>query len=623
MAYLVLPEDRGRQERLIQAHWIVNQSLPRRARDEPADEVYRRLRQQVLRRALHPPRRTRARLGPWLRLQPAVTSTDEDQALAEEIARLEPHERTAYVLLRVESMTEDDARDLLARLEVADPQAALRAAAAVDERVAPGDQATLLARPPMDPTITRLYGRRARPAMSRPILAVGGALLAAALVAGVSFATGHPWAGARDHIHGGAHDGAHGGRHGAGGADRVTTVGAEVWKRTTRLDLDTWPTRGDLAGDGGFVKEALRAWSRPSGAATFDQAAGGPPDSAPHLLYAGTVGADRVALLHDSARVARYTTGGSGTRLEIYPEGRLLPGGASPLKLAPGRLLLPPWVTGVKAAALDGGDADWAQVPVRGGVTEALPRPHKPGGCWRGPVLELQQPSIAHGRPYTLADLGGLQAANIMYQPPPPAPVRRLGPHQIDGAPEAIPFGFELWGRLACSGAGPGVVADRGGSVESAMAWEFWAGDLPDGGGRGHWVCTRYTLGSGRSATYALLLDGRGATLTGRRSDTWDCSRLQRDVASGTWWRSPKGRWFYLAAASRRVVALSADGPFSRPAVKKGFLIAEGPRSGAAPSGKITVSAVNYDQKPMPVYQAEHGNPHSPGAPIRAQRQIP
>ncbi|MBO2454726.1 hypothetical protein J4573_47090 [Actinomadura barringtoniae] len=597
MAYLVLPDDLAKHDRLIHAHWIVNQSLPRGPR-RPRADLYEKLRHQVLRKAMRPAHTGRARLGPWLRLQPA-TSTDDDLALTTELGRLTAEERAAYVLLHLESMPADDAAGLLADLGVPDPAAALRGAAAIDEHLPPLDQDALLARPPMDPTITRLYGHRTHPAMSRPTLAMFAAATAAvAAAAALTFAFGHPWASAGDN--GPA-------AHAAGGRpDHLTRTRPGEWERTTRLDLDTWPARGDLTGDDAFTSGALAAWNAASTRdrdITRDHADPGPPDAAPQLLYAGHAGSARVALLHDSSRVARYTEDRGTTALELFPEGRLLPGGASPLRLAPGKLLMPPWVTAVKSAALDGGRAHWQPVNVAGGVA-SVPAVPVSSGCARGPVLELQQPTIAHGRPYTIIDLGGLQSANLLYEPPPPAPVRRLGPHQVDSAPEAVPWGFQLWGKLACRPAGPAAVTGHGpGSVEMAMAWEFWAGNLPDGGGRGHWVCTRYGLGDGGSRTYATLLDDRGATLTGQRSGTWDCSRLQRDVVSGTWWKSPKGRWYYLAAASRRVVILAADGPFSHPAVKKGFLVAQGPKGGQQPPGKVSLQAENYDHHPMPIFQ--------------------
>ncbi|MBW8485419.1 hypothetical protein [Actinomadura parmotrematis] len=590
MAYLVLPGGMEQSDRLAAAHWIVHRSRTRRSGD--ADRLYAELRDRVLRRAMRGPGRPGPRLGPWLRARPAAASGD-DLELTGALGGLSAGARAAYVLHGVEGLPDDQVRARLAAIGVADAEVALAEAAALDEGTSPDERRALLARPALDPTIARLYGRAARP--RRPAALVAAA---AVLVGGGAVVAAGGLGAARS----GAQAAFLGGR-----PEAVTEAPAGLWRRTTRLGLEAWNPRGDLAGDGGLAKEALRAWNGGERAVSYDGTGTAPPSGRPQLLYAGTVDGRRVALLHDDERVARYTAlpGERGKRtLEVFPEGRILPGGASPLKLAPGRYLLPPWVTGVKAAPLGDGEARWADVPVRDGVTAPVGAAAG-AGCWRGPVLELQQPEIAHGRPYTMADLGRLSAANLMYQPPPPAPVRRLGPHQIDGAPEAMPQGFALWGRLGCTPAGPAALDRAGrGDVESATAWEFWSGALPDKGGKGHWVCTRYAYDNGRSATYATLLDDRGAVLTGAHTDTWDCSRLQRDVVSGGWWRSPAGRWWYLAAASRRVTTLYADGPFERPAVKDGFLTARGPAGARPPSGRVLLTGGNYHGQLMPVFQA-------------------
>ncbi|WP_067488322.1 hypothetical protein [Actinomadura hibisca] len=602
MAYLVLPGTLDEHERLVAAHWIVDRS--RRGGSGETEEVYARLSDRVLHQAAHHPDRPRrrltggsTRLGPWLRVRPAAPSGD-DLALTSALAALPPQARAAYVLRHLEELPEETVHERLAALGVADPDAALREAAAVDERVPPEIRDQVLARPTLDPTVVRLHARlHGRPGYSGRRAAAVATVAALVAAGGAVILTGGL---GEAHVSGFAD-------RSVGRADRVTATPAGAWRRTTRLDLDTWPARGDLAGDGDFTGEALRAWNGDVKAAASGGVSTAPPARDPQLLYAGRLGNRRIALLHDADRVARYTVSGENRTLEIFPEGRTLPGGASPLKLAAGRYLLPPWVTGLRASYL-GGAARWRNVPVRGGVTG--PVRAASGGCWRGPVFELRQPEIAHGRPYTMADLGGLQSANLMYQPPPPAPVRRLGPHQIDAAPDAEPDGFTLWGRLGCAPSAPTSLDRTGrGDVESATAWEFWRGDLPDKGGRGRWICTRYAYGGGRSVTYTTLLDGRGqALLTGRRDDTWDCSRLQRDVASGTWWRSPKGRWHYLAAASRRVTVLTADGPFvRRPTVRGGLLTVAGPVAEHAPDGRVTLAAADHQRRAMPVFQADPG----------------
>ncbi|WP_018657945.1 hypothetical protein [Actinomadura flavalba] len=554
LAYLVLPGDLEPEDRLAAAHRIVHRAAPQ----ELTDETYPAARDRVLRRALRGPGRRRARLGPWLRARPAAPR-DDDLRLTGGLAALTPGQRAAFVLRHVEELPPEATHVRLSTLGVPDPAGALAAADALGGEQPAQDAATRFARPPLDPTIARLS---AAPRRSRLPLGLGAVAAALVVLAGLAVATGGL--------------GGDGARTAFGDTrlERPATVAAGTWRRTTRLDLHAWNPRGAGTGDAELTGAAVRAWRADPG---------GPPAERPSLLYAGELDGRRIVLLHDGRRVARRT----GARLETFPAGRTLPGGASPLELAPGRYLVPPWVTGVRTAEL-AGTARWRTVPVRGGVT--APIPAAGGRCWRGPVLQLRQPEIAHGRPYTMTDLGALTSANLLYQPPPPAPVRRLGPHQIDGEPEARPEGFALWARLGCTAAAPTTLRERA-DVESATAFEFWAGRLPDGGGTGRWVCVRYAFTDGGSAVRAVLLDARGGTVTGARSGTWDCSRLARDVASGAWWRSPQGRWHYLAAGSRRVTVLAARGPFARPAVAGGLLTARGPVAVRPPAGAVTLTA--------------------------------
>ncbi|HEY3688315.1 MAG TPA: hypothetical protein VGL93_35075 [Streptosporangiaceae bacterium] len=607
MAYLVLSAELDEHGRMLLAHQMVSRSLPRRApAPRDADAVYRAVRARVLAEALDAPHRLpmwQTVWGSWLRAAP-VRAVSEELALAAAIAAMPPESRAAYVLANVAGLAADEVRTELARAGVADPDTAIRGADGGRLGLDAETQRTLLSRPALDPTIVRLYGRP--PRVTRPMV-LGAAAVALVLVAGVIGAAvlygRSPGAGpAAAALHPAA-------------ADGLTTVGGDVWRDSTRLDLSVWPARGDLAGDRTFTKAALDAWNGGHPVA-HDGVDGGPPPRDPHLLYAGRVGAARVALMLDDDRVARYTRTGGRTAIEVFSDAHPLPGAAGPLKLTESggaaRYLLPPWVPSLRAATT-GTDrahdkAAWAPVPVRDGVTGPVPvASAAPGGCWRGPVLDLAQPTIAHGRSYTMADLGGLTPARMTYQPPPPAPIRRLGPHQIDGDHEGSPQGFGIWGRLGCVGPAP-YGRSRASTVEAASAWEFWSGKLPAGGGRGHWVCARYTFADGHSAVRVALLGGDGGTRwavpTGAARDTWDCSRLKRDLVTGTWWRAPSGKWYYLGAGSRRIVVFTAHGPFPTPKVSHDFLVAPGPTGGARPAGRVTLGGRNYHDQAVSAFQA-------------------
>jgi len=594
MAYLVLPAEIDEQRRMLLAHRVVSGCLPRNPPGEAeAEERYREVRTRVLTEALGAPRYRPVWLGgwgSWLRTAPARALSDE-LALGAAIAAMSPQARAAYVLAQVEGLPPADVRAELTRLGVGDPEEAQRGADGLGFDAE--EQRTLLSRPALDPTIARLYGRRPWP--TRPgALAAGGVavvLLVAVGGAGLLYGRSSEASSATAAVR---------------AATRFTTAGDRAWRDSTRLDLSVWPARGDLTGDDVFPQAALAAWND-GRAQGHDGADAGPPLSDPQLLYAGNVGGARVALLRDGDRVARYTVRDRRTALDVYPEGSTLPDAAGPLKLtetgAGGRYLLPPWVPSARAATLDGGSANWSPVPVHDGVTGPVPLPSTaPGGCRRATVLDLDQPEIAPGRSYTMADLGGLTMARVTYQPPPPAPVRPLGPHQIDGDDEGSPEGFGIWGRLGCVA----PTAPQAG-VESASAWEFWSGRLPESDDTAHWVCARYTYADGRSAAYAALLGGdaehRWAVRTGTAHDTWDCSRLKRDLVTGTWWRAPSGHWYYVGAASRRIIVFTASGPFAPAKVHDEFLVASGPKSGGHPSGKVTLTGQNYDGQWVTVFQ--------------------
>ncbi|WP_157429969.1 hypothetical protein [Actinomadura oligospora] len=597
IAYLILPEGLERHDRVVLAHWIVGRARHRRDHRGDAEVIYAGLRRRVLRSALRSavridqrgPGAERVRSASWLRIQPLA---DGDPAALGVLAALSPRGRAAYALLRLEELPEDEARAELAALGVPGPDDALAEAAAVP----PLGEAVVRA---LDPTVVRLHARRTfRPLAAarelrrrrgaRVVLGAAVAVVPVATVGAFALANGgFPIAGVRLAGHPAAEP--------RGG--RVVAAPDDLWRRSARLELTAWPARGDLVRDRAFVAQAVRAWE--AGTPGAAAKAGGP-----QLLFAGTVGTSRVALLRDGATVARFTDG----RLEVFPVGRSQPDGATPLKVAPGRYLLPPWVSGVRAADLASGGtkgaAAWTPVPVRDGLTADVPQPvpaPAARGCWRGPVLELSQPQVPDGRPYTVADLGGLVSANLLYQPAPPGPA---WPHPVGGGPDALPAGFALWRRIGCSPAGPAALDRRGrGDVESATAREFWTGALPDGAGPGHWICARYAYTGGRGATYAVLLDDRGVHVTGRRLDTPDCSSAGGDLASAGWWRSPKGRWHYLAAASRRVTVLSAEGPFQPAEADHDFLAGRGPVAAVPPSGRIVVTARDFNQVPVPVYR--------------------
>ena len=151
--------------------------------------------------------------------------------------------------------------------------------------------------------------------------------------------------------------------------------------------LLNWPTRGDLAGDGGFREAALRRW-REAG-----------PVHRPHPLFLGRIGAGRVAVLEGldaagRARVALLADHGVATavRLDLdlvspltnprvpvvfvpYDGNLNMPGFGVAPPAALMQALVAPVVTRLQRFALEG---DFRDVPIRHGLSAtwlALPTP--------------------------------------------------------------------------------------------------------------------------------------------------------------------------------------------------------------------------------------------------------
>ncbi|RAY11733.1 hypothetical protein DPM19_29425 [Actinomadura craniellae] len=312
---------------------------------------------------------------------------------------------------------------------------------------------------------------------------------------------------------------------------RVTAAAPDDWRRGDRK-LDAWPARGDLVHDQAVVDRALAAW-RPSGR--------------PQLLYAGRLDGVPTVLLRDGDRVARFA--GTNARPSVRPISAAEPN--SPFALGRGRYLVAPWTTQVRTAR---GTA----VPVQGGVAGPV---HAAAGC--GAVLELRSSDRADA----VADLSdGARPTPVTY---------RSG----GGAPEVGPAGLRQWERLAC-----GAGREPGREITTAEAWRFWTGALPDRGDRAaEWVCARYRYASGGSTARATLLEN------GRRHATGDCGDRSDAALSGTWWRSPARRWFYLAAASPGKEP-RARGPLVGVRFERGLLRATGPRPRRRPHEKVVLS---------------------------------
>ncbi|REE94994.1 hypothetical protein [Thermomonospora umbrina] len=319
---------------------------------------------------------------------------------------------------------------------------------------------------------------------------------------------------------------------------RLVTAPVRDWARAPRT-LDVWPARGELAGDRLFTGRALATWSQGAGRGTN-----------PQLLFAGRIKGVPTALLRHGDRVARYTE--PARTLETLPSaGR---DATMPLALGKGYYLLPPWTT--QAHAPDG---------ERAGLDDGAAGPFTVDtSCGRGPLLRLTD---AEGSAM-LAQLGGPVPASVSYRP-------STGPEPRPVTPDSA--GLRVWKRLSCAL----PAASR--PVTRAVAWEFWAGRLPEQARPARWVCTRFTYADGGTSARATLIEPGG-----RHHDAGVCD-AERPV-SGLWWRSPAERWYYVAAGAPGLVP-HAEGPVRRAGVNDGLLVATGPRPKRRPTAPVTLTA--------------------------------
>ncbi|MFJ9774673.1 hypothetical protein ACIRVF_26100 [Kitasatospora sp. NPDC101157] len=557
LAYLALPADRDRHSRVLAAHGAAQRALPFRwtRRTEPgsdgADPVYAALRLRVLRAALRP--RPGARLSAprvWgLRLF-TPHGGEQDAALDHALAALDAPARAAFALRVVEGLADGQAVEVLRQAGVERPEEAVTAAAEVPA----GPEAEPSA---FDPCAVRVQPtdllRRRRTLTA--VLAVGalGLTTTAAVLGGGSGPAGSA---ARTD-----------GRSAGAVTDpaRLVRVAPDAWRHTARVDFGAWPPRGDRREDGALLGRALAAWSRPGPRTRAEPGTDtAPPATAPQLLYAGTVDGTGVAVLYDGRRIARYTDGPDGG-LDLARADGADPTTAGAVVLSRRgtalRYLLAPWVDAAETRRIDQPDAATRPLDHPDGITAATPG----GGladCRGATVLQLRSsPVIAEKHTFLLADLGGLLPAHLTYVPPPDR--SQPGPTQPDRAPSdrepreaTAQEALQAWARAGCA------VPDGTPGVRQLNLWAFAVQPLPQNAGSAAWFCLRADrwTGDGSAATAVLLPSARGPQRTGGGPGR-SCSRFEQDTVAWTWWRSPQGAEYLLAAGSRRVTRLTVKGP--------------------------------------------------------------
>ncbi|MET9389015.1 hypothetical protein ABZY20_01180 [Streptomyces sp. NPDC006624] len=565
LAYLVLPPGLGRSRRVLTAHALTQRALPRNRTPAPVipaqstgrdgDPGYAVVRLKVLRTALEaglPLKRKawprRSQLPPvlpqvWgLKLFPRSGGADE-LALDQRLSTLSGPARAAYALRGVERLPDEGALEVLTAVGVADPEGALLEAGGVPA------QYGLLDSPEFDPCSlqarpTDLMRRRQH---LKAALAAGAALLVCGALLGLP---GEGW----------GPDGAaappyarNPSAQAALDPAKLTRVSPAAWRSSARTDFSVWPARGDLTGDDALLRRALAVWARPGGtvqvSATPGTPSGGPPGP-PQLLYAGTVDAARVVLLHDGLRIVRYAEpkdGAEGAALDFarVDGATRAEAGAVVLGRADGnvRYLTAPWVSEARERDLMKPGSGAMDLTLTDGVTAPLAGPAlRPGPCTSWNVLQLTDGDGIR----LLTDLGELVPARLTTGRPGAA-------RDASGARAA-----HTWQPFACS---LGTVRSAG--VRSVNAWAFNEQPLPDASGSAAWVCTRAETWRGGGARVLAQFHtpgGRYGAVAAKAENVPACGPRDPHVLAGVLWKAEEGGWYLLAAGSRRTASIRAAG---------------------------------------------------------------
>ncbi|MFE0423498.1 hypothetical protein ACFW15_13910, partial [Streptomyces sp. NPDC058953] len=260
------------------------------------------------------------------------------------------------------------------------------------------------------------------------------------------------------------------------------------------------------------------------------------------------------------------------------------------------RLLLAPWITGAAVRDLLAPGRGARPLAVAAdGVTPLVAVPAGAGAaCTAWPALQLRSSGrIVEDHAFLVTDLGDLVPAHLTHTPPPGSGAPARQPREATG-----PAALADWARGACLLSGL-----RGAGVRAVNDWTFAEQRLPDGGGRAAWVCTRADTWRGPGRVLVRFQPpeptptgpgGSGGGGPGRvvaeAHGTAACSRFGQHVLADTRWRSPAGKWYLLAAGSRRVTRITAAGAVS--ATADGTTLAAPAPDGPEEPGSVRLSGL-------------------------------
>lgn len=541
LAYLILPSSLGRHRRILAAHGVVQRALPDRRRLERqlAGEtdatafLRRRVVQDAIKRAssrtpLRQPQVWGLRLFPW-------SGAAEDLALDQGLSSLTPEARAAWALVCVDQLSVDEAELYLRAIGVQHAQAAINEAAELEEDPAAGSA--------FDPCSVRLAPTdlMRRKARGRAVVIAVTAVLAAAILISLIATAGKQEPVATPPL-----------QNQLVLASKLTPetlqrADAGRWQDTARVDFTAWAPRGDRLADKALLSTALQAWSTGTGVTAVAGTPTTAPTQAPQLLYSGDVDGKSVVLLYDGQRLARYTAG-AGLVVARADDSTVTTAAAVVIsESAKGvRFLTAPWIASATLRDLVKPNTPSTALTRADGITSDIVRP----SCSSWPTLQLRSAStVAEKHAFLLTYLGGLSPVHLTYMPPPSSGAAR-SPREATSSAALL-----SWAQTACS-----LQELQNQGVNSANNWIFAEQPLP-GGGQGSWVCTRSDTWAGDGwASTRLLAPGASPLPTGKAVNTAACSRFDQNVLASTYWKSPAGDSYLLAAGSRRVDRISLNG---------------------------------------------------------------
>jgi len=558
LAYMTLDDGVIDERRLAaEVHRAVWAAVPRRLPQSDPDEIYAEVRRRLLALLFRAEPRG-GRVGRWLRTlaRPPLPRwlflrtprlPWRGDPVGESMARRIKSARAALALAVVDGLTAAQAREVLASAgaypghqSTAGQAAAEIPGAEEARRLVTGFDAAMLRAVPG--SLTRSRRRR---------LAVTAVVVVAVVIAAVIVGTTE--------------------LNDAHQSGDPVVVSPDAWRKALAGPGETvqdWPTTGNLSGDWPLLRAAQNADRLSEQLDSSDTVqilyAGDLPGFGPMVVMTdysqdGLAGPDiPVDAYYPGAPIPLERIGYYDDVDQTVPELVPLPGD---------RFLVPPWRSRLRMAWLAGGGARlaWHPVPVHGGIATGISQPQVRStnpGCWAN-VAALSYTDISFGRSRAFT-------GTVLAQPPAghlliwPVEVHySTGPNNIPDLPLQM-LGDETCGELGDNASG---WLEQG--AFQLNITDIAQGQLPDHGGLVAAITFQAQDASLRSPVLAQPpFDGSEVQFlnlgTGNVVASASAGSQPPPPLTATWWKSPSGRW-YVVAAGQGLRSITAAGLGTRP----------------------------------------------------------